>query len=60
MNVSQYLEKIQNDESIFPMDSPSKKKKTRKYYSEANSKSKASNPIVCKNMHHQTNNLRSL
>lgn len=35
MNVSDYLEKIQNDESIFPMDSPAKKKKVLKYYSEA-------------------------
>jgi hypothetical protein len=46
MNISNYLEKIQNDESIFPMDSPSKKKKTRKYYSEAISKSKASNRMM--------------
>jgi hypothetical protein len=35
MNVSDYLEKIQNDESVFPMDSPSKKKKVLRYYSEA-------------------------
>ena len=46
MNISKYLEKIQNDESIFPMDSPSKKKKTRKYYSEATPKSKASNRMM--------------
>lgn len=35
MNFSDYLEKIQSDESIFPMDSPAKKKKKLKYYSEA-------------------------
>jgi len=35
MNLSDYLEKIQADESIFPMDSPSKKKKkVLRYYSE--------------------------
>jgi hypothetical protein len=36
MNLSDYLEKIQNDESVFPMDSPSKSKKKRilRYYSE--------------------------
>lgn len=36
MNILDYLEKIQSDESIFPMDSPSKtkKKKVLKYYSE--------------------------
>ena len=35
MNISDYLEKIQSDESVFPMDSPSKKKKKDlRYYSE--------------------------
>lgn len=35
MNISDYLEKIQSDESIFPMDSPAKKKKrVLRYYSE--------------------------
>jgi hypothetical protein len=35
MNLSDYLEKLQADESIFPMDSPAKKKKrVLRYYSE--------------------------
>ena len=38
MNISEYLEKIQNDESIFPMDSAGRKKKLLKSYSEANNR----------------------
>lgn len=36
MNISDYLEKIQTDESIFPMGFPTKKKRQLKYYSESN------------------------
>ena len=36
MNISDYLEKIQTDESVFPMGFPTKKKRQLKYYSESN------------------------